>query len=361
MRRILALTRYGREAASTRQRFAQFGPALRSAGYDLAIEPFFDDRQTATINRGDALGFSGVARAYARRAQRLVNIGDVDLLWVQYEIFPFLPSAIETMAARRVPVVVDFDDAYYLRYDMSANPAIRAVLADKMRPLVSSAAAVVVGNKVLADHVGRWNAGVDLVPTVVDTNAYGPAPRRKDRPLTIGWIGSPSTWRAYVRPHVSLLRTICREQGVRILVIGAGDEGDQRVEEFDYRPWDEAREIDDIQEMDIGIMPLPDDPWARGKCGYKLIQYMACGVPTVASPVGVNVDLAAGGMTGLLAATPDEWASALSELIAKPALREAMGKAGRALATSTYSLEAQAPRLTRIFERVMARECRATG
>lgn len=361
MRQILALTRYGCEAASTRQRFDQFRPVLQDAGFDLAIEPFFDDGQTATINRGEKLGFSGVVRAYARRARKISNLENFDLLWVQYEIFPFLPSVLETIAGRSIPVIVDFDDAYYLRYDLSSNRVVRTVLTDKMRPLVSSASAVIAGNQVLADHFAPWSSSVHVIPTVVDTDAYVPAAKRSGRPLTIGWIGSPTTWRTYVRPYVPMLRDICRTHGVRMLVIGAGDEGDHRVDEFEYRPWKEAREIVDIQEMDIGVMPLPDDPWARGKCGYKLIQYMACGVPIVASPVGVNVDLVAAGSTGLLASSADDWGHALSQMIVNAEMRRAMGRTGRELVVKSYSLRSQAPSLTQIVERVMPQGGRAVG
>jgi glycosyltransferase involved in cell wall biosynthesis len=190
-----------------------------------------------------------------------------------------------------------------------------------------------------------------VLPTVVDTHVYRPAdPAAAGAPVTIGWIGSPSTF-GYLSPVLPLIRELCERFGARFRVVGAGEEA--RAEQFpamDLIPWSEMREVTEVQTMHIGIMPLPDDRWARGKSGYKLIQYMACGLPVVASPVGVNASIVQPGVNGFLVDGLEQWREALEALIASPELRHNLGRAGRDRAVSDYSVLAQAPRFAQLLE-----------
>ncbi len=152
-----------------------------------------------------------------------------------------------------------------------------------------------------------------------------------------------------------LLAELCRARHVAFSAVGAGAAAEaDRFDGLTFTPWNEAGEIASVQAMDIGIMPLPDEPWARGKSGYKLVQYMACGLPVVASPVGVNAAIVDDRRTGLLATETDQWRTALTRLIDDPALRQSMGQAGRALAVERYSLQAHAPRLVEIMRGAVA-------
>lgn len=353
-RKILALTRYGEGAASTRQRFALFAPALAEAGFSLSIAPFFDDNDTDTINRGDKIGLSRLAQAYARRVRAVIAAREADIAWVQYELFPFLPAIAERLlSASGKPVIVDYDDAYYLRYDLHPRSLVRQVLAKKVAPLVSSAAVVVAGNDRLACHLSEWNERVHVIPTVVDTDRYTVRQHQEGGRMTIGWIGSPSTWAAYVRPWLSTIESVCQRTGSRFLVLGANPSREDLFEEMDVREWNEHSEIGDVQEMDIGIMPLPDDEWARGKCGYKLIQYMACGLPTVASPVGVNCAIVTDEQDGLFASNAAEWSQALEKLLCDAELRQRFGDHGRKRVMRDYSLASQSTHLVNLFNQVL--------
>ncbi|QIK95831.1 glycosyltransferase family 4 protein [Sphingomonas sp. HDW15A] len=221
--------------------------------------------------------------------------------------------------------------------------------------MIAGAAAVTAGNAYLADYARRWNANVHIIPTTVDTDAYAPVASRPAGPPVIGWIGSPSTW-AYVRPYLPLLADLCAGGRAQFLAVGAGRDAEaDRFEGMEARDWAEHREVADVQAMDIGIMPLPDEPWARGKCGYKLIQYMACGLPAVASPVGVNVQIVKVGQTGFLANSNSDWRSALQHLIDTPGDRARLGAAGRARAIADYSLASWAPRVVDLFCSVVSR------
>jgi hypothetical protein len=184
----------------------------------------------------------------------------------------------------------------------------------------------------------------------VDTEAYAPAATSDAAPVpVIGWIGSPSTWR-YVRPLLPLLSEIAGQGRAVVRVIGAGrDALRDRFPGMESLEWSESSEVAEVQKMDIGIMPVPDDKWARGKSGYKLIQYMACGLPVVASPVGVNREIVGQGGNGFLATTAAEWREAIERLLSDPDLRRRMGQSGRSRAVAEYSLAVQAPRLVEVI------------
>ncbi len=354
--RIFALTRYSEIAAATRQRFAQYRPYLAENGIELVIAPLLPDAHLTGLNEGRR-SRSAAPRAYLARLATLLRRRDFDLLWVQYELFPYLPGWIERLAfISGKPVVVDYDDAIFHLYDAHRKGIVRRLLGRKLEPLLSGAAAVVCGNRYLQDYAARFCPNTILVPTVVDTDSYVPAPQRHSDPssLTVGWIGSPTTW-VNVEPLLpAILRTIA-PFGARMRAIGPGSSATPH-EGLDIVPWSEDREVAEVQSFDIGIMPLLDHLFQRGKCGYKLIQYMACGVPTIASPVGVNTEIVIPGEDGYLATTEEEWTKALRSLLSDPDLRARMGRAGRQRAEALYSLRIQQPRLLELFRSLSSRK-----
>lgn len=351
--KVLALTKYGPLAASTRQRILLYRPALSQAGIELGISPLLGDAYVSNLVDGSRQSRAGILAAYARRLGTLLTARQYDAIWVYAELFPYLPGLMERLAGfAGKPVVVDWDDAFFHAYDAHEAGIVRRLLGRKMEPLLKAAAAVTCGNAYLRDYAVRYCPRTVIVPTVVDTDHYvpGQAPRLStDKPL-IGWMGSPSTWRN-VRPLLPLLEQLVRHHGVRFRAIGAGRsaEGD-RFSGMELVDWTERSEIEEVQAMDIGIMPLDDRPFEKGKCGYKLIQYMACGVPVVASPVGVNTTIVREGANGLLASDLTEWRGSLLRLIDDPELRRAWGVNGRADVVREYSLESQAPRITELFK-----------
>ncbi|MGE0717511.1 MAG: glycosyltransferase family 4 protein [Alphaproteobacteria bacterium] len=341
--RVLLLSRYGRLSATSRQRHLQFLPALNAAGISVEVDALLDDAYVRRMHAGGSPRKGPILAAYARRLARLGAARRWDALWVEKEIFPWLPPWAErALAAGGTPLVVDYDDAWFHRYDSHPRPVVRRLLGGKIGRVMASAHTVVAGNGYIAAHAKAAGAArVVEVPTVVDTDALSPAPPG-DRPFTIGWIGTPANAR-YLDPVRPALARVCAQTGARLLLVGAGADALGGLPGA-VRPWDAGREAGDLADMDAGIMPLPDTPFERGKCGYKLIQYMAAGRPAVASPVGVNATILADG-AGLLAADVDQWADALIALAGDPALRRRMGETGRARAVAAYSLAAWAPRV----------------
>lgn len=348
--KVTAFTRYGPRAASTRQRFVQYFPALREAGIEVEHLPLLDDDYVANLVTGDRYPAGRVLRAYAHRFRQLATSRDSDLYWVYVELLPYLPAPLERLAAAGKRIIYDFDDAFFHSYDQSGNKLVRTLLGGKHAAQLKRAAACVCGNAYIEQYAARYCDRTMVLPTVVDTEAYRPAAGAGREALTIGWIGSPSTWRG-VRPVLPILEEVCAQYNARFLVVGAGREAaSDAFPAMVLRDWTEATEIFDVQSMDVGIMPLLDRPFERGKSGYKLIQYMACGLPAVASPVGVNAQIVKDGVNGFLASTAQEWRDALGSLLDSAQLRARLGSAGRARAVAEFSLDSQKERLIALFK-----------
>ena len=340
--RILALTKYGPLAASTRQRFMQYEPWLTAAGMTLEVSPLLDDDYLRERFAGHPITKSRTIRSYLQRIATLLAADQYDVLWINYELFPYLPGRFDRLVVPSgVPVVFDIDDAMFHSYDLHRSALVRRALGRKLEPLVRRSVTALCGNAYLADWARRWCTDVRVVPTVVDITTYVPGKRVPETLPVIGWIGSPSTF-DYVVPHLPLLERLVADGRARVTVVGSGRAAG-RYSGIDHVDWTEAGEIAAIQAMDVGIMPLPDTPWARGKCGYKLIQYMACGLPVVASPVGVNSEIVGPGVNGLLAAGPADWANAFDALLASSELRRGYGAAGRERVVRDFSLQRFGP------------------
>ncbi len=352
--KVTLLSRYGRLGASTRLRSLQYLPYLEAAGIEVTVCPLFDDTYLERLYAGRGRSIVSVARRYGVRARDLRRATGADLLWVEKEVLPYLPNWVErALLPAGVPYVVDYDDAVFHNYDLSSRALVRRLLGRKIQRVMSGAAAVICGNDYLGARAREAGARrVELIPTVVDADRYHFEPRSGNAEPVIGWIGSPSTQR-YVEGLAPVLEDIGRKHGARLVLVGARPDVVRSFKNLpvDIFPWSESTEAEQVARFDIGIMPLPDGPWERGKCGYKLIQYMACGKPTVASPVGLNVGISAGWSSGILADGPDQWYAALDRLLMDPDWRHILGQRGRQAVEEHFSLQVQAPRVAAILRR----------
>ncbi len=350
--KVLLLSRYDSLGASSRVRSYQYLPHLESQGIHVTVAPFFEEKYIRNLYAGRGRGLNLVLKAYLRRLRAVLQAADFDLIWVEYEVFPWMPACFElTLASLRIPYVVDFDDAIFHRYDLHPNPLVRVFLGRKIDHVMRRAAAVIAGNDYLLARARRAGAkSVAYLPSVVDLKRYAELIEVNNDVFTVGWIGSPATVR-YLHLIQPSLAELCKAGSARLVVVGGTDVEMEAVPVV-RRPWSEETEVAEIRGFDVGIMPLPDEPWERGKCGYKLIQYMACGRPVVASPVGANLKIVEHGVNGFLAATPSEWVRALTALREDRLLRERMGRAGRRRVETEFSLQVTAPRLVDLFRTV---------
>ena len=354
MIRVLGLSLYGPQAASHRVRLSQFQPGLAAAGIDLQIQSLLDDAYLQRSFSGRPPSVLGLFAAYCRRLQTLRQADGFDLAIVHCELLPFLPGWLERQLLQ-IPFLYDCDDAFFLKYRSGRLRLLQPLLGAKADRLMAAAVAVTAGNTWLAAHARRFNSNVAVLPSVVDTDQFRPAEpppaERSGAPFTVGWIGSPST-APYLQQLVDPLQLLARERCVRLLVVGGPAPAIAGVEVIE-QPWSLEQEVPLIQQFDVGVMPLPDTAWTRGKCAYKLIQCMACGIPVVASRVGANLD-AVPPDCGLLVETPEEWLEALRRLSTDSSLRQWKGRAARQWVEQRYSQRSALPVLTGVIQSAAA-------
>ncbi|MGA9121575.1 MAG: glycosyltransferase family 4 protein [Bacteroidota bacterium] len=343
--KILLLSRYGSLGASSRYRSYQYLPYLRSRGLEITVAPLLGNEYLRRLYNGESLDIRDIVSSYGRRIVRLRRRARHQLIWIEYEALPWLPSIVESLVVGTdIPYVVDYDDAVFHRYDLHRSIVVRALLKRKIDSVMRKARVVIAGNRYLADRAFSAGASrIEIIPSVVDLDCYPLSPKEDRSGFTIGWIGSPST-QHYLTGIQLALDDICRDPLTRVVAIGARSTPGLPAA-VTVRPWSAAEELHELQQFDVGIMPLIDSEWERGKCGHKLIKYMACALPVVASPVGVNGEIVSNGRNGILAGTSEEWSAALMTLKQDSSLRNTMGLEGRRIVEEKYCTAVTGPRL----------------
>ncbi len=348
-----------------RFRFEQWINLLSVPGVTFDMHPLFSRRAYSRFyspghhTRKVAYTLAGLTR----RSIELRTLRRADVVLLYREMFPLGPPLLEALLQSRTPFVYDFDDAIFLR---ATNPHNRAASIlkrpDKVGSIIAAAAHTTVGNDYLAQYARRFSSQVSVLPTTLDTVKYDrPAGwRRAPGPLRLGWTGSTTTT-AYLHTIDGALRRILSKQQVELVVVGSASYTLPGVANTSSKPWRLATEVADVLEFDIGLMPLTDDEFALGKCGFKALLYMALGVPCVVSPVGVNASIVQHGVNGLLASTEEEWVDAVSNLINDESLRRRLATAGRETVVSGYDGRSVAPKFLSILEKAAAAGARPAG
>ncbi|WP_027778025.1 glycosyltransferase family 4 protein [Paraburkholderia caledonica] len=352
--KVLILSRYGPQGASSRMRFYQFLPWLEAEGIECVVSPLLGDSTLLARYQSGGYGLRPLLAAYRTRVTALWHRRRFDLVWIEKEALPWVPAWFEKWLLRGIPYVMDFDDAIFHGYDLHPSPWVRRVFGRRIDRLMAGASLVVAGNGYLARRARAAGAPwVEQLSTVVDLERYqvkrGHSPAAPGAKPRIVWIGSPSTAQ-YLSLIAKPLALLAQEQPFILRVIGGGAVSMPGVE-VEVVPWSLETEAAAIAECDAGVMPLMDTPWEQGKCAYKLIQYMACGLPTVASTVGANCEVVVEGETGFLSDTPDSWIDALRLLLRDSALRQRLGAAGRARAEAEFCLQRAAPKLSKLLKK----------
>lgn len=355
---FMAKHRPGR-APSQRFRFEQVLPYLRQSGIECDVSYLLSQDEDRTFyGRGDVLGKARVAlRSLDQRRVEtsLAYLARYDVVYLQREALFFGPPLLERRIERARPkLVFDFDDAVWVHGISAANRAFAWLkFSRKTADIIRFADVVVAGNPFLAAYAREQGAtDIRIIPTTIDTDQYVPGEHdsRPDRPVCIGWSGSFSTV-VHFETALGALRRIKKRFGDHVCFKLIGDASYARPElDLQGQPWRRETEIDDLREIDIGLMPLPDIEWAKGKCALKGLQYMALEIPTIMSPVGVNTEVIDDGIDGFLASTEDEWVDRISRLVEDSELRRRMGAAGRKTVLERYSLVSQRVRYRQLLE-----------
>lgn len=326
---------------SQRFRIEQWIPFLAEEGISVDLKPFVSSRMMEKLHQPGALAQKALwmFEAFARRAVEVSRAGNYDVILIHRAACLAGPAALERLIRFfGRPVIFDFDDAIYL---LDTSPANRYFgwlkFPGKTATLCRISSHVVAGGNYLAEYARKYNSRVTVVPTSIDTDLYRPASGNgANKRIVVGWTGS-ATSQAHLEMFVDVLRKLCSRRDVEIRV-----QSNRRPElqgvPFVWRPWSPATEVEELSHFDIGIKPMPDDPWARGKCPMKEIQYMSMGIPTICSAVGASKEIIRHGENGFLAETSEEWLGSLEALIDNPALRRKLGAAGRSTVENQYSM-----------------------
>ncbi len=351
--KVVYFSKYSELGPNSRYRIYQFLPYLAAAGIACQVRPFWGTAyfKLLAVQSGPLRFVAKVAYTPIRLFRRVLDlfrIGRVDLIVIQDQLFPyFLPIIERLLAWLQYKIVLEFDDAIYLtRFHGGKMPA-----------LLQLASAAIVGNETLACYARAHASRVSVVPTVIDTERVRPVDPGVGvgaGAVTIGWIGLSYNF-SYLNLIQGVLQELQQSHGVRFRVISSYAPRLAGVD-VEFRHWSLEGELADLQGCQIGVMPLPDNGWARGKCGLKLLQYMAVGIPAVASPVGVNVEIIRDEENGLLAASEKEWYDRLALLCENSELRAQMGQAARRTVEERYSLQGWAPRLVALYREVAVKD-----
>ncbi len=322
---------------------------LERAGIDYKVSSLISDSELNNFYLYGTRNLFQFIRLYFKRFMLFFTLRSYDLIWIEKECFPWLPYFFEKLFLQKKKYVLDFDDAIFHGYDLNKSKLIRRILGDKIDRLMQNSNLVIAGNAYLAKRAKESLAtSVQVLPTVIDLNKYYSKDYSTDNGSipSLVWIGSPSTIHYLVTLENSL-RELSLNFKFKLVVIGASlSLPGVLVEEV---TWSEESENNNIMKCDIGIMPLVDSPWERGKCGYKIIQYMASGLPVVASNIGANSTIIDNGRSGFLVDTTEEWVSVLSHLLVAPTLREQMGVAGRKIVEDRFCVQRTGPKLVELL------------
>ena len=354
---VLVLAPYRFDTApGQRFRIEQWMPLLERAGVRFEFDAFMSQTLHEILYRpGRMLKKTAfLLRDYAVRLARCLSPGRYDAIFLHREAALIGPAWIErVLRASGIPIIYEFDDAIYVPYISPSNKYLSYLkFPQKTATICRLSSHVVVGNEILRDYAARHNSHVSIVPTTIDTEKYRPSCRydwNGSLPV-LGWSGSYSSvqYLEIVRPA---LEKLARRRPFRLEIIGATTFQMDEVP-LNAQTWRAETEVEDLSRIQIGLMPLPDEDWAKGKCALKALQYMALGIPTVLSPVGVNRDVVRDGENGFHAGSTDEWVDKLERLLADAALRRRLGEAGRETVVRDYSAQVHAPRLLDILQSV---------
>ena len=340
-------------APSQRFRYEQYLPLLAQQGISYEIYSFLDARTNRILYQPGRVPQKvfGIVRGFLRRWVHLFNSRRATYVFIHREATPLGPPWAEWLLAKvlRKKIIYDFDDAIWLR-DASSVNSVNSLLKwrGKVPAICRWSYAVSAGNAYLARFAQQHAPRVVINPTTIDTEDHHAHSQNQatDRPV-VGWTGSHSTLK-YLEPLVPVFQQLEQAHDFQLVVI-ANRPPAITLPSLEFVPWRIGTEIDDLLRFHVGLMPLPDDPWAQGKCGFKALQYLALGIPALVSPVGVNSEIVEHGVEGYHCTTDEDWYECLSKLLTDTELRTQMGQAGRQKVVDHYSVRSNSESFLSLF------------
>jgi glycosyltransferase involved in cell wall biosynthesis len=343
------------KAPSQRFRFEQYLTVLQEHGHTVKLAPFWDEATWAILYRpGFAVAkVRGILAGFVRRLLLLWAVPHYDWVFIHREVAPLGPPVLEWVITKvlRKRVIYDFDDAIWLPNTSESNQiAAGFKWHHKVNSICRWAYRISCGNAYLADFARQFNSRVVINPTTIDTERLHNQVRDQAASgrLVIGWTGTHSTLK-YLDQVVPVLAKLEAEGLMFEFRVISNQPPSFQLQSLVYLPWRKDTEIADLLSFHVGLMPLEDDLWAKGKCAFKALQYMALGVPALVSPVGMNTEVVQHGYNGFVCATPAEWEASLRQLLANTSLRQHLGAAARATIEQRYSVVANTSNFLNLF------------
>lgn len=353
MTKILFLVLHRRDRSpGQRYRHEQYIEYLESKGFQCDFSPMLSTKDDALFyGSGNPISKIIIGlKSFILRYKDTIRANKYDVIYIYRDAF-FFGTFFEKILAKKKPkLIFDFDDSIWLM-DKNPNQGVfnRLKNPKKTADIISLSDQVIVGNKYLKEYALQFNEHVSIIPSTIDFDSYKGIKRIEKEQICIGWTGSFSTVKHFetILPALIAVKNKFKEKVYFKLI---GDPSYQN-ESLDLKgvKWKSETEAQDLSELDIGLMPLPDDEWSRGKCAMKGLQYMALEIPTIMSPVGVNSDIIQDGENGFLASTTEEWVEKISLLIESKELRTKVGKAGRKTVEEDFSVKANKEKWLSVF------------
>lgn len=339
---------------SQRFRFEQYFGILKQAGFQYSTDSFLNDDGWKIIYR-KGHGFSKffvLLRGLLKRLFTVFRSSSYDFVFIHREAAPVGPPVFEWLMAKvlRKKIIYDFDDAIWLTDKTSENFFARTIRwRSKVGSICKWAYRVSCGNHYLCEYARKFNSSVVFNPTTIDLNHHHLRHHETENKLIIGWTGSHTTLK-YLDEVIDVLNTISEKYPNTEFHVIANQSPSQSIRNLRFIPWSEETEVTALSAFDIGIMPLPDDEWSKGKCGFKALQYMSLGIPCIASAVGANSVIIQDGKNGLLCKSREDWLTNITRLIDDRELRKRLGDGGRETVVSNYSVASNSYNFVSLFE-----------
>lgn len=354
MAKIVFIAPYPKDGApSQRFRFEQYLEILEKDGHQVHIASFFSEKGWKRLYReGGTMGKAFTMMiSFVRRFFFIFTLGKYDKIFIHREAAMIGPPIYEWLIAKvlRREYIYDFDDAIWLpNYSESNARFHRLKMYGKVNKIMKWAGKITAGNEYLADYARQFNPNVEVIPTTIDLEkVHTQLGNPEQAPVVIGWTGTHTTGQ-YLKDILPVFDAIARDHEFIFRII-SNQAPDFEREYVDFVKWDKTTEIDDLATFNIGIMPLIDNDWSRGKCGFKGLQYMALEIPAVMSPVGVNNQIIQNGENGFLCSTAEDWQKTITQLLDDPVLRKTIGKKGKETVQEKYSVRANTDNYLKLF------------
>lgn len=353
-KRIIFFTKYTESGPSSRYRSFQYIEFLQHYGFEVAVKPLFNHSYTQKLFKQNKKSLRLIIFCYLRRFLHLLFLKKGSVIFIEYELFPFIPFFLEKIFwKKQMYTIVDYDDAVFHNYDQSTNYLIKRLLTNKIPHVIKQASHVITGSQYLYEFAKQYNPCITEIPTSINLQKYGCGKQQRER-FTIGWIGTPKN-SIHLLKILPAIKKFVSDYDARLLLIGFDRLMESKLQGINYRlvEWKEEDEVFYMQQFSVGIMPLIETPFTRGKCGFKLIQYMGCCLPTISTPLQSNININRTGKN-LFATKEKEWYDAFVQIYQNRDDFANAGKENFEVVKQYYSVQANHKKIIKIIKEQMA-------